>query len=358
MIDSMRDRIATLAIRPDKNSHTGLWLDRMLNKQVSKEEKLPANTEHPHTSHLKAACSIPENSDYKTFFVNRWLPALPQENLRVAQAVGRLVVGLGSESAWENNITLHRTYGVPYIPGSALKGLAAAYAHKFLAEETWRKAHKVEQGEQMPIGDAHKIMFGDTTSEGYVTFFDALYVPGTGHKDEKGKPKALWPDVITVHHPEYYRETKQTDTKDIVPPADWDDPTPISFVSATGKYLIALAGDPNWVKAAFEILKNALSELGIGAKTSSGYGRMNYLNSIEQEECLKNFKKVKLELPDSFKDSIKAANASSLANKVNLLQDLPEELRRKGAELIIERARIVFGKKVGDKPWFQKLQDF
>lgn len=302
MINSMRDRIATLAIRPNKNSHTGLWLDRMLNKQVSKEEKLPKNTEHPYTTHIQTTCSILENSDYETFFTNRWLPALPQKNLRVAQAVGRLVVGLGSESAWENNITLHRTYGVPYIPGSALKGLAAAYAHKFLAEETWRKAHKVEQGEQMPIGDAHKIMFGDTTSEGYVTFFDALYLPNSGHLNEDTKKnQALWPDVITVHHPKYYseekekpKEDKKEQKADILPPADWDDPTPISFVSATGQYLIALAGPEKWVETAFQILEKGLSELGVGAKTSSGYGRMNVFNESKSREILKQYRPKRL----------------------------------------------------------------
>jgi len=40
------------------------------------------------------------------------------------------------------------------------------------------------------------------------------------------------------------------------------------------KYLIALHGPDEWVKAAFEILAHALRGEGIGAKTSSGYGRM------------------------------------------------------------------------------------
>jgi CRISPR-associated protein Cmr6 len=74
-------------------------------------------------------------------------------------------------------------------------------------------------------------------------------------------------DVITVHHPEYYRGEN-------LPPADWDNPNPVPFLSATGSYLVALHGPESWVEAAFKILQLALAEEGIGAKTSSGYGRM------------------------------------------------------------------------------------
>lgn len=291
LINSLRNGLTTLTDQKDPEeqllpilktsdkTNVSLWLDRMLHAQIVTGKS--AKNEHPHTTHIKAACSIPENDDYKTFFVNRWLPALPQKSLRIAKATGRLMVGLGSESAWENSITLHRTYGVPYIPGSALKGLAAAYAHKYLTENTWRKERKDAHGKLIPIGEAHKVMFGDTTSEGYVTFFDALYMPGSGHEG-----KALWPDVITVHHPSYYQKTGAEQTA----PADWDDPTPISFISATGEYLIALAGPDDWVKTAFNILALALADMGVGAKTSSGYGQMRYLSSEEQENRFKQLR--------------------------------------------------------------------
>src|SRR5205085_8112131 len=82
-----------------------------------------------------------------------------------AQVKGRMIVGLGSESVLETSISLHRTYGVPYIPGSALKGLAANYASLRL-DEDWQKG-----------GKYYKIVFGDTDDAGYITFFDALYIP-------------------------------------------------------------------------------------------------------------------------------------------------------------------------------------
>jgi CRISPR-associated protein Cmr6 len=172
---------------------------------------------------------------------------------REARTLGRLAINLGAESVLETSIALHHTYGTPYIPGSALKGLAAHYAMNHLDVTDWGTDSR-----------AFQILFGDMTSAGYVTFYDALYVPGSGHQG-----KGLWPDVITVHHPEYYQSGK-------TPPADWDSPTPIPFLTATGSFLIALSGPRTWVDKAFEILTLALEGEGIGAKTSSGYGRMQF----------------------------------------------------------------------------------
>jgi len=232
--------------------HAGLWLDKYFGASM------PENAESAvKKAQLVADVAGIATPDAYSGFFDRWKAALvqagvPESQMREAKVQARLAVGLGGEAVLETAITLHRTYGVPYIPGSALKGLAASYAHKRLEGETWRKG-----------GEAHMIMFGNTKSAGYVAFFDALYVPGSGHKG-----KALWPDVITVHHPDYYGGKDSA-------PADWDNPNPVPFLSATGCYLIALGGDSQWVEKAFEILALALKEEGVGAKTSSGYGRMS-----------------------------------------------------------------------------------
>jgi CRISPR-associated protein Cmr6 len=231
-----------------------LWLDKYLKEQSA------GNGESAKTGHFKEAAERPIPEAYRVFF-NRWQQSLEQAGTvtRKAQAQGRLIIGLGDESVLETSITLHRTYGVPRIPGNALKGLAARYARNRLGEQTW--------GEK---SEAYKTLFGTTTEAGYVTFFDALYIPDSAKQD---RPLAL--DVITVHHPEYYRGED-------LPPADWDNPTPIPFLSATGSYLIALHGVGNWVEATFKILELALEEEGIGAKTSSGYGRMVFGDAAEK----------------------------------------------------------------------------
>ena len=67
-----------------------------------------------------------------------------------------------------------------------------------------------------------------------MTFHDALWIP-----DGDRLPLDL--DVMTVHHPDYYQG------KDDAPPADWDSPNPVAFVSAHGKYLLRSTGPEEWV---------------------------------------------------------------------------------------------------------------
>ncbi|MEI7769219.1 MAG: type III-B CRISPR module RAMP protein Cmr6 [Chloroflexales bacterium] len=265
---SLRDDLARLHPTP-AGANAGLWLDRFLPAQLSSEEKLK-DEQHPYTRHIKAAAEIGEPVAYGRFFA-RWrmaledLPQYERVKMGEASARGRVVVGLGAEGVLENAITLHRAYGVPYIPGSALKGLTAAYAHRRLLDGTWHKEVRNKEGQVVTaLGEAHKLVFGDTTSAGYVTFFDALYVPGSATAT-----RPLLPDVLTVHHPKYYQGGDEA-----VAPADWDSPTPISFISATGRFLVALAGPTQWVDTAYDILSLALDELGVGGKTAAGYGRL------------------------------------------------------------------------------------
>ncbi|NTU79612.1 MAG: type III-B CRISPR module RAMP protein Cmr6 [Chloroflexales bacterium] len=265
MIESRRHKFSGL--KSDQASHTGLWLDRYLAKQIQRGEKLEPKEEKPLVTVMSQAATLPLPDPYQSFFT-RWEQALATlgAQCRMAQVLGRMVVGLGDESVLETSVALHHTYGVPYIPGSALKGMAARYVRDRLDDTHW--GHWEGEGDRKiwVAGPGYRVIFGDTTSAGYITFFDALYVAESGHKNDQGKHQALWPDVITVHHPGYYQGKGA--------PADWDSPTPIPFLSATGSYLVALSGSERWLDATFDILGHALRELGIGAKTSSGYGRM------------------------------------------------------------------------------------
>lgn len=240
-----RNVLAGVSVQSD--THAGLWLD----KYLKDDNKGDDNKKSAKSILIDEVMSLKVPGVYESFF-KRWKETLVDicgaENCREADTKGRLAVNLGAEGVLETSIALHHTYGTPFIPGSALKGLAAHYVMHYLKDEPrWDKK-----------ADGFLTLFGDTTSAGYVTFYDALFVPGSGK---------LVPDVITVHHPEYYQGGDK-------PPADWDSPTPIPFITATGKFLIALSGPPEWVKAAFEILELALEREGVGAKTSSGYGRM------------------------------------------------------------------------------------
>lgn len=327
-------RQALEAIKPDASTHAGLWLETGL-RDVG--EKGPARQDHLVTT--LETVKVP--GEYSRFF-KRWRSALetlqPCTRMVEAKVLGRMVVSLGAESVLETSIALHRTYGVPYIPGSALKGLAAAAAHKFLVDDKWKKASAGSE-----IGESHRLMFGDTESSGYVTFHDALWIP-EGH----GLPLDL--DVMTVHHPDYYQG------KENAPPADWDSPNPVSFVSARGKYLLAVTGPEEWAGAALEILAEALERDGIGGKTAAGYGRM----------------KVPLEKRSSSSSTASASRASSQPSKPNwearvrsighgnadhevprLLKELTGEDRSAAAKAIIQKLEKKVLRKRLDKEWVQ-----
>jgi len=264
MTQLRRDVLSNVNVSAD--THAGLWLDKYLkddNKGGDKQKSAKGIL-------VDEVAAIQTPNAYKSFF-DRWQKALEDvgAECREARTQGRLAINLGAESVLETSIALHRTYGIPYIPGSALKGLAAHYVYKYQDKAEWK--------------DASKIIFGDTESAGYVNFYDALYVPGSGHQG-----RALWTDIITVHHPKYYQGDE--------PPADWDSPTPIPFLTATGTFLISLSGPEQWVKAAFEILELALAREGVGAKTSSGYGRMNFLQAAGEPYAVAK-KRLLSELP-------------------------------------------------------------
>ena len=239
--------------------HAGLWLDKFIIHQEGSGDAPKKDKATPKNLLVKETASIPVPEDYQNVFYQRWQAALLNLQARAIAKVGfaavqgRMAVGLGDESVLETSVTLHRTYGVPVIPGSALKGLAASFARNRIGG-LWAKGQP-----------AYKTVFGKTEESGYVVFHDALYVP----RSASGQP--LRRDVITVHHPDYYQNKRDA------APADWDDPNPVPFLSATGEYLIALSAIPGceiWLERAWEILKLAVEQEGIGAKTSSGYGRM------------------------------------------------------------------------------------
>lgn len=305
---------------PDPGTHAGLWLEKFL---PDVEANGPGRQ-----AHLEQLPELRTSVEYRRFF-QRWKDSLaalePYTGTAEATVQGRMIVGLGAESVLETAIALHRTFGVPYIPGSALKGLAAAAAHKHLEDPEWRKVK--EDGK---IGDSHLALFGDQGSSGYVTFHDALWIP-TGDR----LPLDL--DVMTVHHPDYYQG------KDDAPPADWDSPTPVAFVSAHGKYLLALTGPESWVQAAMNILVEALQKDGIGAKTAAGYGRMSVPR--EAEAATVNW--------TAMIQGLGLGNAGEIVPKV--LKSLKGAERKRAAEVMIQRLGQKDVKKRRDKDWVQQL---
>ncbi len=171
----------------------------------------------------------------------------------------RLIIGLGGASVYETSLTLHHIYGVPYIPGSAIKGSFRSY----LIEKRFNNNEK-----EAIDKDWFKKIFGSEKSQGKVIFFDAFPI---------GDLK-IFKDIINPHYQDYY-----SDDKNKVYPTDDQSPVPIPFLVVEGKFKfvfgvkenleIDIKGDKRKVlEFVKENLEKSLKEFGIGAKTAVGYG--------------------------------------------------------------------------------------
>lgn len=259
MTDARREAL-TQVVPPANPANAGLELDRYLAQAVGGDNAALHRL-------LGRVCQASPSDVYAAAY-DRWVKVLNGWGAEVArdffEVSDRLVVGLGNESVRESGVTLHHTYGVPYIPGSALKGLARRYAGAALMAEAAAAADPDAAADV--ARQQLEALVGSTGNAAFFTFFDAWYVPGSAPQDHP-----LQPDVITVHHPTYYgsRGTKGHG------PWDFDDPTPVPFVREAGTYLVAVRGPgPDWTEFALATLEHALAEWGVGAKTAGSYGRL------------------------------------------------------------------------------------
>lgn len=228
----------------------------------------------------------------------------------------RMIQGLGIESVYETSITLHHTYGIPYVPASSLKGMVRSWiitevfgteaaagneqAFPFLNAEfraltqnevfcklfgcpKEAKAVKFQNGSpvykrdkqgkltkeyewQKPIPVALKNGENENSAyQGELIFFDAF--PLTAPK--------LDFDVMNPHYAPYYSD-KSAKTA----PADYHYPIPVHFITVANTSFRFIIGAKkssalNEVitgKTIFQWLTSALTSHGIGAKTAVGYG--------------------------------------------------------------------------------------
>ena len=334
-----RERLRHVQSCPE-STHAGLWFERYFTDHQEDQSKRDL-------MHETARLTVP--AIYREYF-KMWSDNLPQNCCRAyAEVTGRIVIGTGEKGVADAGITLHQTYGVPYIPGSALKGLTATYANlrvNGFAEPTSRR---IGPG---PVAPYHT-MFGAEDSAGYVTFFDALYIPGSAVED-----CPLVPDVITGHHSKYYvGNTPEA-------PADWDSPVPVPFLTAIGRYLIALDGPKDWCDTALQILEMALRDNGIGAKTAAGYGRMRLLTvngtpwpipQAAPASTVTQTNNQPIAVPSMFSQQVAKSNAGSLPNLINQLDTFTPELQIAAAQLMVDRAQALQIRKLEEKPWYQQL---
>jgi len=101
-----------------------------------------------------------------------------------------------------------------------------------------------------------------------------------------------------------------------------DSPIPVTFISASGSFLIAAESsaqdsDDGWLDAAIDLLTLGLKHLGVGAKTNAGYGHMEQDDEATGEYSLKIEKAQKLQslMTQSLAEKLSEAITKTLDSK-------------------------------------------
>jgi CRISPR-associated protein Cmr6 len=188
----------------------------------------------------------------------------------------RMALGLGNENVYETAITLHHTYGIPYIPASSLKGVVRSwiiiqvFGQNEKGTDDWKNAEKkaLKNENFCKIFGSDDTGYNDKAQQGKVIFLDAYPI----------NPPQIETDVMNPHYAPYYM-----DNNNKTPPADYHNPVPIFFltISQTKFQFVIGSKDATWKNWKIDDkdieywLKSALENHGIGAKTAVGYGYMS-----------------------------------------------------------------------------------
>lgn len=339
---AIRQEVRTLARQPTQ--HPGLLLDRYQPTMASDDAAFGA--------FLDQVTGTPAPAMYSTVFEarRRGIESDPHSATAVFRVAGSgLIVGLGGASVRETSIALLRNYGVPYIPGSALKGLARAWVRHVLTKAD--PAHTLADGSA-----AHRVLFGDQGSAGYIVWHDAWYVPSTAPGD-----RPLRRDVITVHHPRYYITRGRERA-----PWDLDDPNPVAYLTATGHYLVAVtvaAAGPaaQWARLALDVLTRALAELGAGAKTSSGYGRLLPVEAAAESPAPAGQPAVESALVRHIREIASRDIKTMIGNYVNQWRQLSDSAEKlEVGRAILDRVNepTIERKWRESRSWYQEVVEF
>jgi CRISPR type III-B/RAMP module RAMP protein Cmr6 len=215
-------------------------------------------------------------------------------SITVGKLEGRLAINLAGGLLQNAGICLDRLFGLPCIPGSAVKGVCR---HAALAEVKATKG-----AEQRRLFLVFRRVFGAADNDfnnGDLKPFRALlgdlpenqrggimFLPAHPVGDAK-----VVVDLTNVHYPVYYGG----DRKRGIPPGRSEslaeekpqpNPFPAVETGARFAFLLVLDGmeeDLSLLRAAEAWLGQALTSRGLGAKTASGYGWFSVDEAAKQE---------------------------------------------------------------------------
>jgi CRISPR-associated protein Cmr6 len=285
------------------NRRTGqlLWttsdIDHAVRGQQREEREIKVENK---TSALLQACKLTSHDKAAMRALagrqNHTAQSTPDVLTLDAIATAPFTTGLGNEHPLENGFAFLNPYGLPYLPGSGVKGVLRRAARE-LASGEWGESHGwdaeelhlLERKGQSAIAlSVIDVLFGRQTESGdsdhvrgALSFWDALpQIPGD----------TLAVDIMTPHQSHYYQQRQDRKSGDSTSPHDSGAPNPISFLTlppGTGfafhvicdaAHLERLAPDlahgQRWQTLLTAAFEHGFAWLGFGAKTAVGYGAM------------------------------------------------------------------------------------
>ncbi len=209
------------------------------------------------------------------------LAAAPSASFRRdALAIAPFTTGLGNEHPLENGFAFLNPYGLPYLPGSGVKGVLRQAARE-LASGGWGEAHGWDDA-TIEILFGREATDGETDHQrGALIFWDVI--PQIAPEDPKRPDQiSLAVEIMTPHQGHYYQNGAS--------PHESGQPNPISFLTVPPQsrfvfhvqchldYLERLAPrlaqDSRWKTLLAAAFQHAYQWLGFGAKTAVGYGAL------------------------------------------------------------------------------------
>ncbi len=217
-----------------------------------------------------------------------------------AIATAPFTTGLGNEHPLENGFAFLNPYGLPYLPGSGVKGVLRQAARE-LASGEWGDSHGWSSEKIHLLGKIElstiDALFGLESEDGgtdhvrgALRFWDALpQIPGD----------SLAVDIMTPHQSHYYQQRLERNSGNSTNPHDSGQPNPISFLTLPPLTRFAfhvqcdvarlellapdLAHGQRWQQLLTKAFEHAFEWLGFGAKTRVGYGAMQSQAQKEHE---------------------------------------------------------------------------
>jgi len=274
-----------------EDRHTGAmtWETRDTEYKVTGQERQERQVAHENKREaLQQATKLhgTDKATMKAIAQRQSALAAPLEDagqlLRVeALSVAPFTTGLGNAHPLENGFAFLNPYGLPYLPGSGLKGVLRRAARE-LASGDWGDTNGWDDAAVLALfGHGNGDDEASDGQRGALIFWDAL---------PRIAADTLHVEVMTPHQSHYYQQHADAKSGDSTTPHDSGQPNPIHFLTvppgSSFTFLVqcdigmlrhhapALESGHRWQAMVRAALEHAFAWLGFGAKTAVGYGAM------------------------------------------------------------------------------------